>query len=158
MTPFHRRQQLLNHVLQLAYPAFPSGQCGIALLILRTFVGAALVVHGAGKLQGVQDFAQEFGISLALAYAAAWTQLLAGALLVLGLISPIASLLLMSTMLVATIELWARHEPWINPHGHSYEAASFYVVGTIVTLALGPGAYSVDRLLLAKWRHARKEF
>ncbi len=150
-------QLAMDYILQRTYPAFPVGQCGVALFVLRTFVGSALLVHGLGKLQDVLDFAREFGIPLIVAYAAAWTQVFGGALLILGLLSPIASLLLMATMLVATMELWARHEPWISPHGHSYEAASFYVVATIVTLTMGPGAYSLDRLLLDKWRNTRKE-
>lgn len=125
----------------------PSGTRGLAVLILRALVGTAFLIHGYGKVADIGAFASEFQIPMAIAAGAAYAQLAAGALLLLGLATPLAALTIAGTMSVATLKLMGRGEPFINPHGHSYEASFFYLVACVAIALLGPGAYSVDAVL-----------
>jgi len=137
-------------VIERLFPSFPSGQRGIALLLLRVFVGIAFLFHGYGKVVDVAGFAAEFGMPYLIAAAAACVQFGAGLLLILGLVTPLAklaSLALAGTMAVATSQLIARGEPFVSPHGHSWEASSFYLVLNVALILLGPGLYSTDWLL-----------
>ena len=44
-------------MIERLFPSFPSGQRGIALLLLRVFVGIAFLFHGYGKVVDVAGFA-----------------------------------------------------------------------------------------------------
>jgi uncharacterized membrane protein YphA (DoxX/SURF4 family) len=46
---------MIEHV----FPSFPSGRRGIALLLLRLFVGMAFLFHGYGKVVDIAGFASE---------------------------------------------------------------------------------------------------
>ena len=127
------------------YHIFPDGRAGLALLLLRAFVGVAFVFHGSGKSRDVAAFAAEFGVPKPLAVAGAYTQLACGLLLLAGLATPLASLAIGSTMAVAVAKLIARGERFVNPEGHSWEAAGFYLVACAALTLLGPGAYSLDK-------------
>ncbi|MCI0422825.1 MAG: DoxX family protein [Acidobacteria bacterium] len=115
-------------MIERVFPSFPSGRRGIALLLLRVFVGIAFLFHGYGKVVDIAGFAAEFGMPYLIAAAAACVQFGAGLLLILGLVTPLAGLALAGTMPVATSQLIARGEPFVSPHGHSWEASSFYLV------------------------------
>jgi putative oxidoreductase len=140
---------------QLERYLFPSGFSGVpaslALLALRLFLGLAFIQHGLGKWHDIPGFAEEFSIPHWMATAAAASQILAGVALLPGLGSPIAALTLGGNMIVAVSKLIGRGESFVNPHGHSWEAAGFYaVLGTSLYL-LGPGRYSLDSILMRKW-------
>lgn len=137
-------------MLKQLYPSLLSGRPGQALLMLRVFVGVAFLIHGYGKIVDIPAFAQEFGIPLWAAAAAAYTQFLAGALLIAGFAAPLAAGAIASTMAVATVTLMLRGEPFVSPHGHSWEASSFYLIASLSMVLLGPGAYSVDAVLLGR--------
>ena len=137
-------------MLKLLFPSFNGGRSGAALLMLRMFVGIAFLFHGHGKIVDIPGFAAEFNMPVAVAMMAAYTQFICGALLIVGLLSPLASLSLAGTMVGATLTLIQRGEPFVSPHGHSWEASSFYLTATLVLVLLGPGLYSADALLLKK--------
>lgn len=139
-------------MIERLFPSFPSGRRGIALLLLRVFAGIAFVFHGYGKVVDVAGFAAEFGIPDLLAAAAAYVQFGAGLLLIPGLFTPMASFALAGTMAVATSQLVGRGEPFVSPHGHSWEASSFYLVLNVALILLGPGLYSTDWLLFGRQR------
>lgn len=130
---------------------FPGTAASLALLALRLFLGLAFIQHGLGKWHDIPGFAEEFSIPHWMAMAAAASQILSGVLLIPGLGSPIAALTLGGNMVVAVMKLIGRGESFVNPHGHSWEAAGFYaVLGTALYL-LGPGRFSMDRTLIQKW-------
>jgi putative oxidoreductase len=131
------------------YHIFPDGRSGFALLLLRVFVGVAFVFHGSGKSRDVAAFAAEFGVPKPLAVAGAYTQLACGLLLLAGLATPLAGVAIASTMAVAVAKLIARGERFVNPDGHSWEAAGFYFVACAALTLLGPGAYSLDKAVFA---------
>ena len=137
-------------MIERMFPSFPSGRGGIALLLLRVFIGIAFLFHGYRKVVDIAGFATEFGMPHCIAAAAASVQFGAGLLLILGLVTPLASLALAGTMAVATSQLIARGEPFVSPHGHSWEASSFYLVLNVALILLGPGSYSIDWLLVGR--------
>lgn len=145
-------------VISLLFARAHDARTDLGLFLLRSLVGAALAVHGHGKFLDVGAFAQEFSIPLPLAYAATLTQLMAGALVIVGLLTPLACVALASTMLVATGQLIARGESWISPHGHSFEASFFYLGANLVLLICGPGAFSVDAALHRNWAQVSAGF
>jgi putative oxidoreductase len=134
-------------MIKILFASFSRGRTGTALLILRVFVGIAFLFHGFEKIMDIPAFAAEFGMPNFVAAAAAYTQFISGAMMVIGLLTPVASLALASTMAVATLQLIARGEAFVNPHGHSWEASSFYLIATLVVFLLGPGRSSLDALV-----------
>jgi putative oxidoreductase len=116
-------------------------------LLLRTFVGTAFVLHSFLKTPDLPAFARKFKIPVYMAAAAAYTQLVGGFMLILGLLTPLAGIAIAVTMAVAVSKLINRGEKFLDPEGHSWESAGFYLVAAIVIVLLGPGAYSLDRLL-----------
>lgn len=140
----------------LLYPSgFQSGFAGLALLGLRVFVGMAFIQHGLGKWHDLAGFAAEFSIPGWLAAAAAASQIIAAYALIGGIATPLAALTIGSNMLVAVTKLIGRGETFVNPHGHSWEAAGFYALAGLSLYLLGPGVTSIDYKLLAGRRAAR---
>ncbi len=134
----------------LLYPSgFQSGFAGVALLGLRIFVGLAFIQHGLGKWHDLPGFAAEFSIPQWLAAVAAASQVVAAYALIAGLATPLAALTIGSNMLVAVTKLIGRGESFVNPHGHSWEAAGFYALAGFSLYLLGPGVTSIDCKLLA---------
>ena len=137
-------------IRSLLYLPPPSGRRGFALLIIRALVGTAFLFHGYGKVADITPFSTEFQIPISIAAVAAYAQLIAGSLLLVGLATPLAAIAIARTMSVATLKLIGRGEPFISPHGHSYEASFFYLVASVALALLGPGAYSLDAFLLER--------
>jgi len=134
----------METTLGLAFDTFPLNRPGIALLVFRVFVGIAFILHGSDKLKDVAAFAAHYHLSSWIARAAALTQVIGGALLVVGFLTPVAALGIAVTMAVATLLLIQKGEPYIDPRGHSWEGAAFYLMAGIVLALLGPGGYSID--------------
>src|SRR5262249_26657746 len=80
-----------------------------------------------------------------MALAAMLTQLCGGALLLLGLLTPLAALGIASTVAVATFFLIKEGQPFINPKGHSWENTAFYVGAGGGGAGAGAGGGSVLR-------------
>ena len=126
-----------------------SGRLGIALLLVRAVVGAAFIFHGLPKVHDPAAFAGGLGLPLWLATFAAWVEVAGGALLALGLLTPLASLFLMGQMVVALGMVHIpHHDPFVNPTGGaSMELAAVYLAVSLAYLLAGPGAYSLDAAL-----------
>src|SRR5688572_16662609 len=114
----------MNHL----FPGFPAGRFGAALLVLRVVVGAAFILHGWPKVNDVAGFAEKTGVPWILGAAAAYSELVGGVLLILGLLTPVASGLLAVVMLVALfkVHLPAGHT-FVNPGGPNFELAALYL-------------------------------
>jgi putative oxidoreductase len=127
------------------------------LLILRIVVGALFVGHGAQKLfgiwggNGLQATAGFFESKLGLrpgrfhATAAGLNELAGGALLALGLLMPLAALLLVATMTAAVVTVHGPKGPWSSDGGYEYNLVLAAVAFAVV--ATGPGTLSVDHAL-----------
>jgi putative oxidoreductase len=127
----------------------------IGLLIIRLIVGLTLTAHGVQKLfgwfggyglTGTGQFFEKLGFvpGKLNAFLAGITEA-SGLLLVLGLATPLGSLLCFSVMLVATVSVHLKGGFFIQKQGYEYCA----VLG-LTSLALaftGPGALSLDSVL-----------
>ena len=122
----------------------------VALLLIRVVAGLAFLIHGWGKIQnplgwmGPDGFAP--GIFQALA---AISEFGGGLAWVLGLVTPLASLGILSTMAVAFwFHAFMRGDPFVSmTGGPSFELAALYFSIALLLLALGPGRLSLDRKL-----------
>jgi putative oxidoreductase len=126
----------------------------IALLLVR-LIGLGMAAHGAQKLfgwfggygiAGTGGWMESIGFRPGKLFAAAGgvTELLGGALLVLGLGGPIGPMLVIASMIVA-IGVHAPNGFFVTSQG--YEPALLYVVIGLSIAFSGYGAYSLDGLL-----------
>lgn len=125
----------------------------IGRLLLRLVVGGLFVGHGTQKLfgwfggNGLDATAQGFehlglrpGRQNAIAAGAAEAG--GGALLAVGLATPLAASVLIATMLTAIHRVHAKNGPWTTNGGYEY---NLVLIAAALTLAeLGPGALSLD--------------
>ncbi|MDX2438826.1 MAG: DoxX family protein [Acidobacteriota bacterium] len=121
----------------------------VALLLLRVVAGLAFMLHGWGKIQnpfgwmGPDAFAP--GVFQALA---AVSEFGGGLAWVLGLLTPLASLGIASTMAVAFyMHAVMRGDPFVASGGSSYELSVVYFCIAVLLIAMGPGRLSLDRTL-----------
>jgi putative oxidoreductase len=121
----------------------------LALLLLRVWLGATILLnHGLGKLTDFGKlsggFPDPFGLghtaSLALVV---FAEFFAAGLLVLGLVTRFAGLVLSVNMAVAF--LYA-HKGALSG-GHSGELPFIYLAGFVTLLIAGGGSFSVDKAL-----------
>ncbi|MEW1981295.1 DoxX family protein [Citricoccus sp. NPDC079358] len=126
------------------------------LLLARVVLGVVLVAHGMQKvLQGVSATAQGFGgMGIPLPEAAAVftmaVEIGGGVLLILGLLTPIAGL--MAGLVLAGAVVFAHLSNGIFAADGGWELAAGLGVGALVLAVVGPGRFSLDRLLLRRLR------
>ena len=121
-----------------------------ALLLIRVVAGLAFTLHGWGKIQnpvgwmGPDGFAP--GIFQALA---AISEFGGGLAWILGLLTPLASLGILSTMAVAFwFHAFMRGDPFVSmTGGPAFELAALYFSIALLLIATGPGRFSLDRKL-----------
>ncbi len=128
----------------------------LGLLILRLVVGLLFVGHGAQKLFGIwgghglagtAGFFENIGLKPGRlhATAAGVMEFGGGALLALGLFTPVASLLLIAVMVAAVISVHFSKGLWVTNGGYEYNlvlaAVAFALAGT------GAGSWSIDHAL-----------
>jgi putative oxidoreductase len=120
----------------------------VALLMLRVVAGLAFMLHGWGKIQNPFGWmgpdAWAPGVFQALA---ALSEFGGGLALVFGLLTPLASLGIASTMAVAFyFHAIMRADPFVaKGGGSSYELAVVYFCIAFLLIAMGPGRLSLDR-------------
>lgn len=124
----------------------------LALLVLRLVVGLFFVGHGAQKLWGsfgghgpvgTGQFFESLGIRPGRrnAVAAGWSEFLGGALLAVGLLSPLGALLIVSVMTTAIITVHAKNGPWSTEGGYEY---NLVLIASAFVIAANPGDWSLD--------------
>lgn len=122
----------------------------LALLLVRVVVGITMIAHGYNHWRGggrIAGTARWFsGLGLRRGTLQAWlsvvTEIGAGMLLVLGLLTPLACAAVISVMLIAGLLAHRRNGFFVFKDGYEY-----VLVLAVVSLALatfGPGRLSVD--------------
>src|SRR3954471_3550951 len=127
-----------------------TGAESTAVLWLRAVLGATMIVHrlhhwrGGGRIAGTARWFT--GLGLRHGRLQAWLSVVpevgAGALLVLGLLTPLAGAAVISVMLVAGLLAHRRNGFFVFKDG--YEYVLLIAVVCLLLGALGPGHFSVD--------------
>ena len=127
----------------------------LALLVLRFAVGGVMLAHGynhifgGGKIAGTARWFGSMGMRppLVQAWMASLTELGAGTLLVLGLLTPFGGAGVVGTMTVAWIINHRKNGFFIFRPGEGWEYVMVLLVTGIVLGALGAGTWSLDHAL-----------
>lgn len=128
----------------------------LGLLALRVTLGLVFVGHGAQKafgafggpgFTGATGFVGSLGFRPARFWAglAVGGELIAGALYLLGLLTPLAGLLVLGTMGVAIAKVHAPKGFFVQNGGYEYNLV--LIIAAVALALVGPGTYSLDHLL-----------
>jgi putative oxidoreductase len=128
----------------------------IGLLIIRVVIGVLFVGHGAQKLFGwfggyglngtgglFDSIGMKPGVTMALF--AGLAELTGGILFALGLLTPVAGLLIAGTMAMAILKVHGPNGLWSTSNGYEYNLTLLAVA--IGIALIGPGHYSLDAFL-----------
>jgi putative oxidoreductase len=127
------------------------------VLLLRCLIGIFLFMAGAGKVLGwfggynmeaTIQFYTKVGISVPLAYLSSYTEFIGGFLLTIGLLTRPAAFAIMINMSVATII--SLSAGLMGPS--SAQTPLTFLIADIAILLAGPMSYSIDSLLIRKFR------
>ena len=152
-------------VVELLVPAAPSPFAQAALLLLRVFMGICFIRHGWPKLRNLQTWAQMLKTPAWLCFISAGSMWAGGIALIIGLLTPLASVAILVSMAYAMVlEIksgfpFIAADPYLIPEGDyagpmgvgeppSWEKAAMYVVMCLVLIGCGGGMLSLDTLLL----------
>jgi putative oxidoreductase len=127
----------------------------LVLLMLRLLLGAVFIAHGwnhvfgGGKIAGTAGWFESLGMrpGIVHAWAASVTELGAGLLMVLGLLTPLGGAAAAGVMTVAFITAHRRNGFFIFRPGEGYEYVLTLTVVAIAVGALGAGQWSLDHAL-----------
>jgi putative oxidoreductase len=124
----------------------------MALLLARVAVGAVFVAHGinhvfgGGKIAGTARWFESLGMKPGIfhAWTASLTEVGAGSLLILGLLTPLGGAGIVGVMLVAWITNHRKNGFFIFRPGEGWEYVMILTVMGVALGTLGPGTWSVD--------------
>jgi len=137
---------------------FVGGRAAWGLLAIRLVFGGALVLHGLQKIGNPTGWmGPQAPVPGALQFLAFLSEFGGGLALLFGLLTPLAALGVISTMVVAAMMAHGAH-PWVGAPGQpSKESALGYLAFGLLMLLAGPGRLSLDFLLLGRARRAQTE-
>ena len=135
------------------YGDFIGGRAAVGLLLLRLATGAALMAHGWGKIQHPFSWmGADAPVPGFLQFLGAFSEFFGGLALIGGLLTSLASLGIMSTMLFAAFAA-LKDAPFIaSGAGPSKEPALSYFFIALLFFLAGPGIYSLDNAIFGRKR------
>ena len=127
----------------------------LALLVLRTGLGAVMLAHGinhifgGGKIAGTGRWFESLGMKPGRLHAwiASIAEVVGGSMLVLGLLTPFAASAVVGTMLVAWITNHRGNGFFIFRPGEGWEYVMTLTLAGFAMAILGPGEWSLDDAL-----------
>lgn len=124
----------------------------VALLISRVALGIVLLAHGLQKLneftlEGTTAAFGQMGVPAAGVAAVVVTlvEIIGGAALVLGLLTPVVALVNVITLTGALVIVHAENGVFVQDNG--FELVLALAAGLLVVAALGAGRFSIDALI-----------
>ena len=125
----------------------------LALLVFRVAIGAVFIAHGVnhifggGKIAGTGRWFESLGMKPGWlhAWTASVTEIGAGALLLLGLLTSLGGAGVVGVMLVAWITNHRKNGFFIFRPGEGWEYVMVLTVSGLVLAMLGPGEWSLDK-------------
>ena len=125
----------------------------LGILILRVITGTLLIHHGYEKLANIENFADAFvrplhlPFPILLSYIAAFSEVIGSWLLITGLLTRFGALAIMGTISVAI------YHAIITAGFNIYllELLGLYFASAVAVLALGPGLFSIDELIVRRF-------
>lgn len=157
-------QELSPQLLSSVNTHYPGGFPGVVLLLLRVSVGVLFLLHGYPKIAHLRQWANSLKMPIFLCFLSAASMLGGGICLILGLLTLLATLPILGSMVFAIYldisqgKPFVSQDPYLIPEGQyqgpkgkseqpSWEKAFMYCVMLIAIAVLGPGAYSLDALI-----------
>src|ERR1700722_2578452 len=133
-------------------PGGSGNAANFIILLLRLLLGVVFLAHGwnhifgGGKIAGTGRWFDSLGMRPGLlhAWTASLTELGAGALLVLGFLTPLGGAGVVGVMLVAWITNHRKNGFFIFRPGEGYEYVMTLTILGVVVGTLGPGQWSID--------------
>jgi putative oxidoreductase len=133
----------------------------LGLALARATIGGLFVAHGAQKLfgwfggygpEGTGQFFESLGLRPGKrnAIAAGVAETAGGAMLALGLLTPLATAMLIGTMATAVRKVHGSRGVWVTEGGWEYNAV--LVAAVIAITDAGPGDLSVDAAAFGRER------
>ena len=127
----------------------------LALLVFRCAIGAVMLAHGynhvwgGGKIEGTAGWFESLGMKPGKLHAwlASLAELVGGAGLVLGLMTPLCGAAVIGTMSVALITNHRGNGFFICRPGEGWEYVMTLVAGGFLLAIIGPGGWSLDDAL-----------
>lgn len=127
----------------------------LALLFVRCAVGATFIAHGwnhvfrGGKIAGTAGWFESLGMRPGIlhAWTASLVELIAGAMLVVGLLTPLAAAAVVGVMVVAWMTNHRTNGFFIFRPGEGWEYVMNLTVAGLALSALGAGRFSLDHAL-----------
>ena len=128
----------------------------IGLFIIRLIIGVLFIGHGAQKLfgwfgghglKGTAGWLESMNMkpSMLMAVMAGLSELVGGILFVLGLLTPLAGLLIAATMVVAIAKVHGANGLWSTSNGYEYNLT---ILAVAIGIALaGPGQFALDAII-----------
>jgi putative oxidoreductase len=124
----------------------------LALLVLRCAIGTVMLAHGinhifrGGKIAGTGRWFESLGMKPGILHAwfASLAEVGGGALLVLGLLTPLGASAVVGTMLVALITNHRGNGYFIFRPGEGWEYVITLVLVGLAVAVLGAGDWSLD--------------
>jgi putative oxidoreductase len=120
----------------------------VGLLALRLVMGAAFIIHGWGKIQSPLSWMPaEAPVPGFLQLLAAVAEFGGGILLILGLMTPLAALGLLCTMVGALLMVHFPNGDAFVQGDSTFELPLTYLAAALLFLLAGPGRFSADYAL-----------
>ena len=128
----------------------------LALLIIRVVLGVVFIIHGGHKLfgwyggpgvKGMAYWLNSFGVAhpTLLAWMATLSEFVGGLLVLVGLLTPLAAAIIVSTMVVAIVLVHGKNGFLASNQGYEFNLS---LIALALALMLGgAGTLSVDQLL-----------